>query len=289
MKSHFGPNFGKNLNQICNLSGYTWSGPISKLTSYLKSVVADKSNVFGVYIFTNNKNGKQYVGSTRDMRQRMKNYFEPARLKRGSLRGSLICRAITKYGVDNFTITVYLPEIKYLGSKVTEDIYRIIIIFNEQWFLNHYTFEYNLQRSVTPGPIMPYNRNISLFIYKHFELVGSFLSLQTFKTTFGINHSQLKSYLDQNVLWRDVYTLSSKPFNIQDLELSKTLKPFKLLEHEVPRNYTGFYIIDSKTGTSEFYRSLRQFYRVWGETDAVKRVLNTNQKYKNRYFLRSRL
>lgn len=143
---------------------------MSELIKYLKTL--NQHSVFGVYIFTNIQNNRQYVGSTRNIKQRIKNYFEPARLKRGSLRGSLICRSILKHKVDNFTVTLILPEMENTSINFTSDMYTLLVILNEQWFLNHYSFEYNIQRSVTAGPIQPYNRNISLFIYKHFELVG---------------------------------------------------------------------------------------------------------------------
>jgi hypothetical protein len=61
----------------------------------------------GVYMWTNNVNGKTYVGSSIDLARRLLEYTNPARLERGLARGeSIIYKAILKYGYTAFSFQV---------------------------------------------------------------------------------------------------------------------------------------------------------------------------------------
>jgi group I intron endonuclease len=61
----------------------------------------------GVYMWTNNVNGKTYVGSSIDLARRLLEYTNPARLERELARGeSIIYKAILKYGYTAFSFQV---------------------------------------------------------------------------------------------------------------------------------------------------------------------------------------
>jgi len=60
----------------------------------------------GVYLWTNQLNGNQYVASSINLSKRLADYFTPSYIKTQSERGSAICLAILKHGLDNFSIQV---------------------------------------------------------------------------------------------------------------------------------------------------------------------------------------
>lgn len=101
---------------------------MSELRPYVSTQT--KGKLCAVYMFTNVQNGQQYVGSTRDIRTRMKTYFELQRLKTGSAKGSLICKAILKHGLQNFKVSVYLPSIE--RPYYAQDISALLVLLNEQ-------------------------------------------------------------------------------------------------------------------------------------------------------------
>lgn len=59
-------------------------------------------NQAALYVWTNKLNGKQYVGSSSDIKTRLRKYFQP------SLRGinTIIAYAILKYGFINFSLAI---------------------------------------------------------------------------------------------------------------------------------------------------------------------------------------
>lgn len=146
---------------MASIAEATWSGNLAEFKTYLKSL-KNEDQVAAVYIFTNVKNNRQYVGSTRNIHIRLKNYTENARLARSSQRGSLICRSIARHGLSSFYAEIYLPS---LDVNQSTKHWETLILMNEQMFLDRYDFSYNIQRSVNPGPVNAVNRNITIYIY----------------------------------------------------------------------------------------------------------------------------
>lgn len=71
----------------------------------LKYIQEHYHNVGVVYVLE--YNGKRYVGSTRNLKRRITEYSNVARLQRELLKGeSKIHRAILKHGLANFTLTI---------------------------------------------------------------------------------------------------------------------------------------------------------------------------------------
>lgn len=81
----------------------------------------------GVYLWTNKINHKQYIGSSINISNRLSSYFATSYLKNQSERGSAICLAILKYGLENFSIEVIELGISPAREdvKVTDDFIAI--------------------------------------------------------------------------------------------------------------------------------------------------------------------
>lgn len=73
--------------------------------------VAQKAEIFkentgksGIYLFTNKVNGKNYIGSAKNLRKRLMEYFNSKYLERKNYM--YICRSILKHGLCNFSLSI---------------------------------------------------------------------------------------------------------------------------------------------------------------------------------------
>lgn len=91
----------------------------------------------GVYVWVNLNNGKKYIGSSKDIGRRLREYLNPNRLTLELRRGeSRIHRAIVKYGYDSFAFKVVE---KLDDGRSIDDLKSV-----EQKYLDQYTPEYNI-------------------------------------------------------------------------------------------------------------------------------------------------
>lgn len=77
------------------------------------------SNKGGIYSFTNKINGKQYIGSAKDLYLRLNEHLSNRKYNRA------LQAAISKYGLDNFNIFIYeyfTYENKVTSSKFLTDL-----------------------------------------------------------------------------------------------------------------------------------------------------------------------
>jgi len=98
-----------------------------------RSIIMSNVKGFGgVYILTNNINGKRYVGSSINLRKRLYSYFET---KINTLKGvSIIFNALIKYGYSNFSLTVIL-----IPNATKESVLAL-----EQYVIDILNPEYNI-------------------------------------------------------------------------------------------------------------------------------------------------
>lgn len=96
----------------------------------LKSqILIDNKNKSGIYRWTNNLNGKTYVGSGVDLAKRLRSYFNEKELNRNPRP---ILDALLKYGQNSFTL------------EILEYTSREEVIEREQFYLNLLVPEYNV-------------------------------------------------------------------------------------------------------------------------------------------------
>jgi group I intron endonuclease len=110
-----------------------------KNTNYVKSylncekevlnILSDTKNLAGIYYWYNNINGKAYVGSAKNLSNRLGAYYYPSRLL--SLN-NLINRAIIKYGHYNFSLVI----LETLGS--TKNVSNDNLLLREQYYIDLY-------------------------------------------------------------------------------------------------------------------------------------------------------
>lgn len=114
------------------------------------SNLQDKDNVLsnrnillnkgGIYSFMNNINGKQYIGSAKDLYLRLNEYLS----KRKS--NSALQAAILKYGLDNFYFCIY----EYFSYENKSTSFKLLT-YLETMYIQNFEFSnlYNFMRSAT--------------------------------------------------------------------------------------------------------------------------------------------
>lgn len=89
----------------------------------------------GIYMWTNNLNGKKYVGSSVNLRRRLLEYYNVNRLL--NEKSMPICHSLLKHGYQNFSLTIL--EFCNIDSLVSR----------EKHYFDVYSPEYNILK--TPG------------------------------------------------------------------------------------------------------------------------------------------
>lgn len=99
----------------------------------------------GIYQLVNLVNDKSYIGSSVNLKRRIKEYLNPLYIRRNLEKGnSIIMHAILKYGYANFGIRI-LETITFEAEDSKSDR-RSIILAREQYFLDLIKPEYNINK-----------------------------------------------------------------------------------------------------------------------------------------------
>ena len=130
-----------NLNCLPLILASLPEGAIIYTNSELaKSELANYANKPGIYLWTHNITGDQYVGSSQNLNNRLTDYFQPSQLNsQVNNSNSLICSAILAFGWSAFSLAIY----------VCEDELNILGL--EQSYLDNYVLTYNTRRDATPA------------------------------------------------------------------------------------------------------------------------------------------
>ena len=99
-----------------------------------KIIFNDNNKKAEIYMFTNKLNNKQYIGSAIDLNKRISAYFQKSYLNHDRYKNYLIIKAINKYGIDNFYISIL---------EYTDNI-RFNLIKREQYWIDNIKPEYNI-------------------------------------------------------------------------------------------------------------------------------------------------
>lgn len=217
-------------------------------------------NKGGIYSFVNNVNGKQYIGSAKNLFVRLKEHL----CNRKS--NSALQQAILKYGLENFSFCVYeyfLYENKLASSKLLTDLESIYIKkFN-------FTSLYNFMKNAT-----------SLEGYKHtdaakLKMVNRF-SIKSNHPLWGKHHNE-KTKL-----------LISKPgimnpmFGKTHTEQTKNLIRIKMKKYD---NGVGIYDLNENLIKSfDYATDLAKYLNITKVT--VSKYINKGLVYKGIYYFK---
>lgn len=94
--------------------------------------IEDNRNKAGIHMWTNLNNGNRYIGSSINLSPRFLKYFNEKAIKKNNM---LICLAIIKYGIENFSIDI----LEYCSKDN--------VIDREQYYLDIYRPKYNILKT----------------------------------------------------------------------------------------------------------------------------------------------
>jgi len=117
----------------------------------------------GIYLWTHLTSGKQYVGSSLNLGNRLADYYRNSYLVIQSKRGSVISRALLLHGHGAFSLSVLS-----LGPTLKDQVYSSSnlpdYVSLEQFYLNSFSLVYNVNRIATPAAYTPSTNPINVGI-----------------------------------------------------------------------------------------------------------------------------
>jgi group I intron endonuclease len=119
----------KDFKQLfSNFAGSNVLNPVKVYNNMLDDkslIVSEFKNKSGIYLIHNLVNGKQYVGSSKNLTQRLSSYYSLSKL----LDNRYISRSIMKYGHDNFSVLIL--ELIESNENIKKDL-----LNREQFYLD---------------------------------------------------------------------------------------------------------------------------------------------------------
>lgn len=219
----------------------------SDLKKEKASILTDNKGKSGVYMWTNQVNGKIYIGSSVDLSKRLRNYFNISYLS-DFKDIMIIYKGLLAHGFDNFKLEI----LEYCNSSQLELAPEI-----EQYYIDLLKPEYNILKVA----------GSSLGVKRSIETIAKIRAgaLSRSEEALAKNREHLKIL---NASQKHKEHLAKLNTSLE--HISKTAKPV--------------YVLNMDNGESIEYRSLTQaanFYNVHPET--VRRCINGNKLLLNKY------
>jgi group I intron endonuclease len=246
----------------------------------------------GIYLLHNLVNGKQYVGSAKDLKKRLYSYYSPLKL----MDNRYVSRSILKYGHDNFYVIIV--------EIITKDEHlKKSLLGREQYYLDILKPQLNL--SPTAGSNLGYKYSEETRRMWSQLRMGKKLSEETkailsklfsgeLNPFYGKTHnlnSLMKIKLSKMGELNPMYGRDKSPEFVEQMYkdkkgsnnpmFGKTHLPEALSKMRKPiwvYNSSSLELIKLYDGTVELKKDMKMSY------DTIKKYLNTNQSFKGKYF-----
>jgi group I intron endonuclease len=248
----------------------------------------------GVYKWTNKMNNNSYVGSSKNLRRRLSDYYSFSRLKTVLKRGrSLISDAILKYDISNFSLDI----LEYCEPNM--------LTIKEQYYIDLFNPKYNLCKKANSPLGVKRNTLFSINlskakrgkkIYKtkiNENKVIKFVNVNTktkiFLRNIGIS---VKVFDPSNNLIKEFSSMSdaAKFFNVHPSTISRIYKRGKsydglTYEFNIKDNKVGIYDKDHKLiNIMDNAKKISLFYNIPKST--LYDYIKSGKLYKNQYYLK---
>lgn len=264
----------RSISTTADAAAATPSAPLVPVKVYENSdtqkleLLKESRGKTAIYMWTNKLNGKRYIGSAKDLKRRLLNYFSVAFISNDLTMP--IYRALLKYGYSNFSLTIL--EVCDLD----------VVLEREQHYISTLNPEYNV--CPTAG---------STLGKLHTE--ESKLKISRTKKNIGVGES--------NSMYGKVHTEEARKLmreaklggNLSDetkVKLSKAATGRKFTEEHKAnlsaskRNSKKLSVLDLETGIESLYDSINEASRCLNlPSDSIRANMRSkNQKpYKGRY------
>jgi GIY-YIG catalytic domain/NUMOD1 domain len=158
------------------------------------NALKDNRGKSGIYRWTNLITDESYVGSSKDLTERFRNYYNKKDLNRRLLKGnSRIYTALLKYDYENFSLEI----LEYC------DIY--FIIEREQYYIDLLKPEYNIQSIASRVLFLGHSTTI---VNKKDNSTKVYDSIRAAARDIGVNYSTLYRYINKDKLLKGTYLVT---------------------------------------------------------------------------------
>ena len=178
----------------------------------------------GVYLWTHTESGKQYVGSSKNLGNRLTEYFRPSYLTMQSGQGNVISQALIVHGYNAFTLSVQElgPTNSILSLQPIGKVYSSSnlpdFVTLEQVYLSSYILAYNINRVASSAAYEPSLEPINIG-----ENNPSFGKMSTNAFAWGHTHNETLKQLWYNTRGKyTFYLYETKTFSFIKDFLSAT-------------------------------------------------------------------
>jgi len=145
-------------------------------------ILADNKDKAGIYLWTHKESGKQYVGSSINLRNRFRSYYSINYLNHIKNRNMIITKVLLKYGYSAFSLSI-LEYINITGLSKEEQ--KKLILGREQYYLDLMKSEdYNVLK--TAGSTLGFKHREESLLKISKAKTGSIHTEET-KTKMSIN------------------------------------------------------------------------------------------------------
>lgn len=257
-----------------------------------ESILNDFKGQSGIYLLHNLVNGKQYVGSAKDLKKRLYSYYFPLKL----MDNRYVSNSILKYGHDKFSVVIV--EIVTFKNDLKKEI-----LEREQYFID--TLKPQLNLSPTAGSKLgcklseETKRKLSQLkvgkkLSEDTKAILSRLFSGELNPFYGKTHnldSLMRMKLSKIGELNPMFDKEKSPEFIEQMYkdkkgsnnpmFGKTHLPETLSKMRKPiwvYNSSSLKFIKMYNGTVQLKKDMKMGY------DTIKKYLNTDQSYKGKYF-----
>ncbi len=233
-------------------------------------IIVENKGFSGIYIITNKKSGKKYIGSAYDLSQRFSNYLNKNYLENNS-KSMYIYRAILKHDYSSFTLSI----LEYIDiSNLSLDESKKLILEREQYYLDNIIPEYNILK--VAGSILG---------YKHTEESIA-------KRTGENNHFYGKTHTEETkTKLRDINLGKSHSAETK-AKIGLTRKGLPLHKNTLEKIRKKVFVYDKDNRTTLFkefesYSEAGKFFEC--NVATISRNINKDKLFKDKWILSSSL
>lgn len=201
---------------MCTLERVTYRFDDMKNVENFRKTIHKRNQQSAIYLMTHKDTDRQYVGSAFNLRSRLDDYFQPARLEKIANKNIIIVRALMKYGYSAFTMEIMFCEVES----------REMLLLIEQFYLDNYPLEFNQRRDATGGYTPRTGNIVPVYVYHENVLVQYFLSGTEWRDSYNSDSQTIQKYLNSDQLYQGTLLLRSTPINDSDRDKISSLLPF---------------------------------------------------------------